>query len=241
MQGLTIGHRKRSLTNFSPLLLHNTPRTKAIKKVNMLREYIMGSEHVDQAEILEIFDGSAEELKAALNTVYYEGDSYNTVFIEYSSEITVTDLQKLANQTQVLDTLLALGANINLCNTKNGQCIPGDFEHMNALLWAMTNGKIPLVEFLANRGGVSYENEKMMVQHFPEEHQEEIMAAFRRGSAGFQKQMATAAAALEAAGGSSSAAGGSSSAAGGSSSAAGSSSGGKRSRRQRNRKRGTRR
>ena len=237
MQGLSIGTRKRSLTNFSPLLAHNTPRTKAMKKVNVLREYIMGSEHVDQAELLEIFDGSAEELKAALNTVYYEGDSYNTVFMEYCSEITVTDLQKLANQTQVLDTLLALGANINLCNTKDGQCTPGDFEHMNALLWAMTNGKIPLVEFLANRGGVSYENEKMMVQHFPEEHQEEIMAAFRRGSAGFQKQVATATAAataaVEAAGGSS--------AAGGDSSAAGGSSGGKRSRRKRNRRRGTRR
>jgi len=233
MQGLSIGTRKRSLTNFSPLLAHNTPRTKAMKKVNMLREYVMGSEHVDQAELLEIFDGSAEELKAALNTVYYEGYSYNTVFIEYCSEITVTDLQKLANQTQVLDTLLALGANINLCNTKDGQCTPGDFEHMNALLWAMTNGKIPLVEFLANRGGVSYENEKMMVQHFPEEHQEEIMAAFKRGSAGFQKQLAaatataTAAATVEAAGGGSSAAGGSS--------------GGKRSRRKRNRRRGTRR
>lgn len=186
--------RTRSLSNLNDKTPNDTKEEIFMKNLKELREYLLSKEEEDNPKtkdtILRIFNNSEEQIREALNTIYLEGDSYQTVFYEYCSEI-----NKLTEEEKTcIQLMLSLGADINKCTTKGykeknkvefkvkpGECIE-DSGSANALLWAMTKGNLDLVTFLASQGAEDTKGMTgMMIGHHNESRRKNITDAYIAG------------------------------------------------------------
>jgi hypothetical protein len=177
LPGLSRLKRKVSLSNLSDKTESNTPHELFMKNLKELREYLLSVGHKTRDAMMHIFNNSEQDLRTALNTIYWEGNSYQTVFYEYCSTI-----DNITNEDKhCIDLLLSLGADINKYTTRTGEP-DDDPESANALLWAMTGGKLELVEFLASRGATDTTGQiGLMIGHHNNNIQQKIKNAFQAG------------------------------------------------------------
>jgi ankyrin repeat protein len=169
--------RSRSLSNQLEKNASNTKEQTFMKNLKELREHLLSTEPKTKDTILLIFNNSQEQVREALNTIYWEGNSHQTVFFEYCSIIDeLTEEEK-----SCIELMISLGADINKCTTKKGEC-EEDPDSANALLWAMTKGNLELVTFLASRGATDPKGMKgMMIGHHNDSIKQEITNAYKAG------------------------------------------------------------
>jgi hypothetical protein len=184
---LTPLQRKASLSNLSPLRNENLSEKQQLKRMKILREYLLENAlntSISKEAMLDIFEGNMENLKKALNTVYHQDGRYETLFFEYFSTLmSDSDAKKYINN---LELLISLGVDVNKCTNKTGVCVTGDFESDNALLFAMARGDLDLVHYIASKGGKTYGNMSGAIGHHGKNVQDRIKDAYMRGAAGLE-------------------------------------------------------
>jgi hypothetical protein len=116
---------------------------------------------------LEPFDEI--NLKSELSQTFYQGDTYSSILMEYIKENNKPTVKGV-------QTLIDLGADINLCTTKSGVC-KADSE--NAILWAMTLNYPEIVKLLAKHGASDLGRMNTHIGHLDEKTQQKIRNSYR--------------------------------------------------------------
>jgi hypothetical protein len=108
-------------------------------------------------------------LKSELSQTFYQGDTYSSILMEYIKENNKPTVKGV-------QTLIDLGADINLCTTKSGVC-KADSE--NAILWAMTLNYPEIVKLLAKHGASDLGRMNTHISHLDEKTQQKIRNSYR--------------------------------------------------------------
>lgn len=141
-----------------------------VKSLNQLHKSILEELRVfviTQDIKLNSFDEI--NLKSELSQTFYQGDTYSSILMEYIKENNKPTVKGV-------QTLIDLGADINLCTTKSGVC-KADSE--NAILWAMTLNYPEIVKLLAKHGASDLGRMSTHIGHLDEKTQQKIRNSYR--------------------------------------------------------------
>lgn len=121
---------------------------------------------------IDKLDMLTEEDINAIRSDESADSGYSTILIHYISHYEPTEA--------VVERLIELGANIHLCETKDGHCPKrARVEIGNAMTWAMTKGYGNIVRVLAKHGGSDLGHMETMIQHLEPALQERIRCAYK--------------------------------------------------------------
>ena len=134
-----------------------------------LRVFVITEDIKFKNSIEDFLYNSGINLKSELSQTFYQGDTYSSILMEYIKE----NKKPTAKGVQ---TLIDLGADINLCTTKSGVC-KSDSE--NAILWAMTLNYPEIVKVLAKHGASDLGRMNTHIGHLDERTQQKIRNSYR--------------------------------------------------------------